>query len=105
MGGRQESSIPGGGPAVGNHQPEAGVFVGRETELTLLRSAVEDVLAGRGQVILLAGEAGIGKTRTAQELAGHARSRDMQVLWGRGYEGGCAPAYWPWEKVLRTYVR
>ena len=105
MGGRQESSIPGGGPAVGNHQPEAGVFVGRETELTLLRSAVEDVLAGRGQVILLAGEAGIGKTRTAQELAGHARSRDMQVLWGRGYEGGGAPAYWPWEQALRTYVR
>src|SRR5262249_37275263 len=105
MGGRQESSIPPGGPAVGGRQLEAGVFVGRESGLTSLRTALVDVLAGRGHVILLAGEAGIGKTRTAQELAGHARDRGMQVLWGRGHEGGGAPAYWPWEQALRTYVR
>jgi predicted ATPase len=48
---------------------EIGVFVGREKELTVLRAAVDDALAGRGRLVLLAGEPGIGKTRTAQELA------------------------------------
>src|SRR5262245_58671568 len=105
MGGRQESSIPASGQAIGNHPPDSGVFVGRERELSLLRATAEDVFAGRGHVLLLTGEAGIGKTRTAQQLANYARERGMQVLWGRGHEGGGAPAYWPWEQALRTYVR
>ena len=83
---------------------EAGIFVGREQELTALRAVVEDALAGRGRILLLAGEPGIGKTRTAQELTTYAQLRGMQVLWGRCHEGGGAPAYWPWVQALRTYV-
>ena len=48
------------------------LFVGRENELALLRSAVEHALAGRGRILALAGEPGIGKTRTAQVLAAWA---------------------------------
>ncbi len=81
-----------------------GVFVGREREMDVLRGALEDALAGRGRLVLLVGEPGIGKTRTAEELVTYARLRKAQVLWGRCYEGDGAPAYWPWVQAIRTYV-
>jgi class 3 adenylate cyclase len=81
-----------------------GVFVGRESEMELLRAAVDEALSGRGRLLLLLGEPGIGKTRTAEELATYARLRKFQVLWGRCYEGGGAPAYWPWVQAIRSYV-
>jgi len=37
-----------------------------------LKSALEDTLSGQGKLVMLVGEPGIGKTRTAQELAAHA---------------------------------
>ena len=45
-------------------------------------------MSGQGKLVMLAGDAGIGKTRIAQELAGHARAQGAQVLWGSCYEGG-----------------
>jgi class 3 adenylate cyclase len=83
---------------------DAGVFVAREKELAQLRALVEEALAGRGRVLLVAGEAGIGKTRLVQELGTYAQLRGMQVLWGRCHPGGGAPAYWPWAQMLRSYV-
>jgi signal transduction histidine kinase/tetratricopeptide (TPR) repeat protein len=83
----------------------SGTFVGRESEIDRLRAAFEKAASGRGRVVLLVGEAGIGKTRTANELATYAASRGAEVLVGRCYEGGGAPAYWPWIQVMRTYVR
>ncbi|MFQ6028388.1 MAG: AAA family ATPase, partial [Dehalococcoidia bacterium] len=50
-------------------------------------------------------EPGIGKTRTAQELAIYAATRRFQVLWGRCYEEEGAPPYWPWVQLLRSYVQ
>ena len=46
-----------------------GVFVGRQREMGELKTTLEDALAGRGRLVTLVGEPGIGKTRTAQELA------------------------------------
>lgn len=83
----------------------SGTFVGREEEIDRLRRAFEKAAEGRGGVVLLSGEAGIGKTRTANELVTYGASRGAEVLVGRCYEGGGAPAYWPWIQVLRTYVR
>ncbi|HKN49389.1 MAG TPA: AAA family ATPase, partial [Actinomycetota bacterium] len=83
----------------------AGVFVGREREIETLRNLFEEAAAGRGRMVLLSGEAGIGKTRTANELATYASSRGAEVLVGRCYEGAGAPAYWPWIQVLRAYLR
>jgi predicted ATPase len=83
----------------------AGTFVGRGRELGMLRASVTEALAGRGRLLLLVGEAGIGKTRTAQELAAYGRERGMRILWGRTYEGGGAPPYWPWVQAIRAYVR
>ena len=53
----------------------AGAFVSREKELDELRATWEESLAGRGQITMLEGEPGIGKTRTAQELASYAETR------------------------------
>ncbi len=79
-------------------------FVGRRREMAELTAALDDALAGRGRMVMLAGEPGIGKTRTAQELASHAERLGAQVWWGRCYEGEGAPPYWPWVQPIRSYV-
>jgi DNA-binding SARP family transcriptional activator len=83
----------------------AGTFVGRRDELSLLADALSDARAGRGRLALLSGEAGIGKSRLADELAALAKQLGMTVLWGRCWEAGGAPAYWPWVQALRSLVR
>ena len=80
-----------------------GVFVGREKELDGLRKAFDEAFAGHGSIVMLVGEPGIGKTRSAQELETYARMRGAQVLWGANHEAAGAPAYWPWVQVGRTY--
>ncbi len=81
-----------------------GVFVGRQAELEKLRKAFDEAFAGHGSLVMLVGEPGIGKTRTAQELETYARMRGAQVLWGRTHETGGAPAYWPWYQVGNAYA-
>jgi len=81
------------------------LFVGRDRELTLLTAGLDDALAGRGRLFLVSGEPGIGKSRLADELATRAREREARVLWGRCWEAGGAPAYWPWVQSLRSYIR
>ena len=82
-----------------------GVFVGRQREMGELKAALEDALSGRGRMMTLVGEPGIGKTRTAEELATYARMRGAQVLSGRCYEEQGVPPYWPWVQAIRGYVR
>lgn len=86
-------------------EPARSVFVGREPELGELLSGLEDALAGRGTLFLVAGEPGIGKSRLAEEVIAHARARGAHVLVGRCWEAGGAPAYWPWMQTLRAYMR
>src|SRR5439155_9187932 len=61
--------------------------------------------AGHGRMVMLAGEPGIGKTRTAQEVAVHAGREEAAVLWGRCHEEAGAPPYWPWVQVIRASQR
>ena len=82
-----------------------GVFVGRHREMGELKACLEEALSGRGRLVTLVGEPGIGKTRTAQELATYAGLRGAQVLWGRCYEEQGVPPYWPWVQAIRSYVR
>jgi DNA-binding SARP family transcriptional activator len=89
-------------PAPGRSQS---AFVGRERELAELSGALDDALAGRGQVVLVAGEPGIGKSRLADELMRRAESRAALTLAGRCWEAGGAPPYWPWVQSLRAYIR
>jgi DNA-binding SARP family transcriptional activator len=86
-------------------EPSRGIFVGRGRELDDLAGALEDALAGRGRLVLLVGEPGIGKSRLADELVARARGRGARVIVGRCWEAGGAPAYWPWIQSLRAHVR
>lgn len=92
--------------AAGESPPAAALgsrptFVGRQHERAVLRSALDAALGGRGRLVVLAGEPGVGKTRLADELAAEASVRGAVVAWGHCWEGGGAPAYWPWIQILR----
>jgi tetratricopeptide (TPR) repeat protein len=76
-------------------------FVGRAAELGELRAALSDADAGRGSLILVAGEPGIGKTRLMEESAATAVERGWRVVVGRCWEEGGAPPYWPWIQIVR----
>ena len=84
--------------------PARRVFVGRERPLEALRRDLDDAAAGRGRVLLIGGEPGIGKTRLAEEFAQHAARTGALVVWGRSWEAGGAPAYWPWIQALRSLL-
>ena len=79
-------------------------FVGRDRELGDLVACLDDAFAGRGRLVLLAGEPGIGKSRLADALMEHARSSGAHTLIGRCWEAGGAPAYWPWIQALRVAI-
>ena len=80
------------------------VFVGRTRELEELRSRFDEAAGGQSRIVMLVGQPGIGKTRLAQELEVHARSRGGRVLWGRAPEGGGAPPYWLFTQALRRFL-
>ena len=76
-------------PAPRPHRPAPisrtlSVLVGREREASALEDALEDLVTeGRGGLVLITGEAGIGKTRLAAELRSNALARGCQWLEGR----------------------
>ena len=92
------------GSGAGPRQAAGAGLVGREDVLAQLRRAVEDAARGRGRLLLLTGEAGIGKTAVAAEVAAEAEGRGVRVVWGWGWQGEGAPAYWPWVQVFRSLV-
>jgi DNA-binding SARP family transcriptional activator len=80
-------------------------FVGRDRELAELVAGLAGALAGRGRLVLVSGEPGIGKSRLADALMEEARSRGAEILVGRSWEAGGAPAFWPWIQALRVHLR
>jgi predicted ATPase/DNA-binding XRE family transcriptional regulator len=77
-------------------------LVGRQRELAQVEDALEGALGGSGQMVLLTGEAGIGKTRLAQELASIAAARGCIVATGRCYEPQKGVAFYPFLDALAT---
>jgi len=82
--------------------PQRPPLAGRADELERLRTAADDLAAGRGQVVLLVGEAGIGKTRLLEELRDVVGER---AVWLEGHclSYGGLPA-WPFETMLRDWL-
>ncbi len=81
-----------------------GVFVGREAELTRLRSAFDEAYAGRGNLVMLVGEPGCGRTRTVREVETYARMRGARILVAQvNTSEGMAP-YGPWIDAARGYI-
>ena len=93
---------PVGSPTALAARSSARPFVGRVQELAGLASALEDAVSGRGSLVLLTGEPGIGKTRLMGEFARLAGQRGARVVTGRCWEAGGAPPYWPWMQVVRS---
>ena len=79
-------------------------FVHRQREMGELVSTLDDAMSGQGRVVMLGGDPGIGKTRTAQEFAAIAETRNAEVFWGHCYEGEGAPPYWPWLQIIRSHI-
>ena len=73
--------------------------------MAALRAALASASRGRGRLVLLSGEAGIGKTRLADAFAVEARDHGARVAWGRCWEAGGAPVYWPWLQAVRSLLR
>ena len=76
-------------------------LVGRGRVVEQLGGAIDEAVAGRGQVVLVTGDAGIGKTAVAAEAAAWARDRGARMLWAACWEGDGVPGYWPWVQVVR----
>src|SRR5215216_4469301 len=80
-------------------------FVGRAEELTRLLAALERAEQGRPAMVLVAGDAGVGKTRLLAELAHQARRRGAQVLVGGCLEvGDLGLPYVPIVAALRGFA-
>jgi DNA-binding SARP family transcriptional activator len=81
----------------------AGVFVARDVELARITSIWKELEAGQPHLVLIAGEAGIGKTRLAAEFATSVHGGGATILFGRCDEDGGEP-YQPFAEALRAYV-
>jgi class 3 adenylate cyclase len=81
----------------------AAPLVGRDGELVRLAGVVDELVAGRGQVLMVTGDAGLGKTRMLAELRRVAGSR---VTWleGRCLSYGGELLYWPFVEMLRSWL-
>jgi DNA-binding CsgD family transcriptional regulator len=77
-------------------------LVGRDRELATLLGWIRESAAGTFRVVLVAGDAGIGKTSLATAAAEVARRRGGAVAWGRTTEAADAPSFRPWRQVLHA---
>ncbi len=77
-------------------------LVGRQAELTRLRRRLDAAWRGAGQVILLTGEAGVGKSRLLEEITSGAVARGTRLLAGRAWETEQILPFQPWVDALRA---
>jgi DNA-binding SARP family transcriptional activator len=76
-------------------------LVGRDAELALLRQLLEAAVLGRGQAVMVVGQAGIGKSRLVSALAGDTIARGGQAFVGYGHESDSILPFGPWIDALR----
>src|SRR5262245_13050353 len=84
-------------------------LVGRDRELAVAGEAVRDVLAGRGGILLVTGEAGIGKSRLVLEARDLFEESETEGLTPRWLEGRCVSygeslPYWPFRDLIRDWL-
>ena len=87
-------------PPVASDRPES-FLVGRGREQSLLRDAVDRAVAGQGSLVLISGEAGIGKTALVVDTARVAEARGAVVLTGPCFDLTETPPYCPWIEMFR----
>jgi DNA-binding SARP family transcriptional activator len=77
-------------------------LIGREPQLMTINESLRELDHGRGWLIVLEGEAGIGKTRLAEAGRDLAEAQGVQAVWSSAPRELAAPPLWPWEQVLRA---
>ena len=77
-------------------------LIGRDAELAELETALAEARRGDGGVVLVCGDAGIGKTALVESLVAMTAPTEVHVAWGRCWGGPAAAPYWPWAQVLRA---
>ncbi len=98
LGPEAETALPARAP---RHVP----FVGRAAALERVEAALGQARAGRGRIVVIAGEPGIGKTHLAEVSAERAAEMGVRSAWGhcRALENG--PPFWPINQLLRSALR
>jgi tetratricopeptide (TPR) repeat protein len=81
-----------------------GAFVGRARDLQELEAVLDDGAAGHGRVVLISGEAGIGKTRLSEEAGVLAVERGFRLVRASCFLDEGAPPFWLWIQILRGLV-
>ena len=85
--------------------PRRTPYVGRESERAELRRLLDEAVAGRGSLVLIGGEPGVGKTRLTEELVAEARARGCLTLTGHCYEAAGTPPFIPFVEILERAAK
>ncbi|TDD12003.1 AAA family ATPase [Nonomuraea diastatica] len=80
-------------------------LIGRDLSVAIVRGAFERARGGNGGLVLVAGEAGIGKSALVADAADAARRTGALVAGGASWDRDGAPGYWPWTQVVRALRR
>ncbi|HEX6554556.1 MAG TPA: AAA family ATPase [Ktedonobacteraceae bacterium] len=80
------------------------ILVGRGADLAVLQTCTEAAASGRGSVVLLSGEAGIGKSRLVTELQRSAETLEFQLLSGQCFPADRSCPYAPLLDLLRAFL-
>ena len=82
-------------------------IVGRDAELSVLYYCLERLLTGKGSIVSIIGEAGIGKSRLIEDSYHYAKKNENldQVEWlqGNTLSYGQTISYWPFLEIFRDY--
>jgi len=89
---------------VGSERRITSLLVGRDTELSFLRERIGDLDSGRGGVVSLVAEAGLGKSRLIAELAATPEARRTHWLLGRSLSTGGRLSFHPFADLLRAWA-
>lgn len=89
-------------PAERTHEPP---LIGRDDEVERLEDVIEELFSGHGRLVLLAGEAGVGKSRLQREIVDRVRRRGGIDLVGAGYEQEGKLPYGPFVEALERLTR
>jgi predicted ATPase len=78
-------------------------LIGRDREVAVLADGLAAAVRGEPGIVVIAGEAGIGKTRLAEELVHLARTGEVLAVWGRATDAAGVPPFWPWRQAIRAW--
>ncbi|MBI2202407.1 MAG: AAA family ATPase, partial [Candidatus Rokubacteria bacterium] len=104
----REATPSGAAPVTSPGEPRADIappeipIVGRVAELATLRTALDEARWGRGRVVAILGDAGIGKTTLLRALAAEASAQGAHVLLGHAHESEQILPFGPWVDALRS---